>query len=750
MTLARRLVVVLAAMVAVNPTVAAQPPASQDGERPTFQTVRAESEIRVDGVMEEAAWSRAARVPVPYEYQPGDNIPAPVQTDCFVTYDTQNLYIGCRALDPRPAEIRAHLMDRDAMDTFVQDDHIGFMLDTFNDERRAFQFRVNPLGVQADAIFSEQDGIEDFSWDTIWSSAGRVTDEGFVVEIALPFNQLRFPASAGPQTWGLEIFRSWPRSVRHRIRSHRTDRDKGCILCQEGKLSGLDSLTAGRNLELDPTLTGSRTDTRSESPGGTLEDGPTIGDVGLTARWGMTPNMILSGAVNPDFSQVEADVAQLDINTRFALFYPEKRPFFLEGLDYFTTPEQAVFTRTVADPSGGAKLTGKQGPHAVGVFVTHDRLNNLLLPSNAGSDFATDEGDVTGTVVRYRGDVASRSTAGFLFAGRESGPYHNRVLGPDVMLGLTPSDTVRVQYLHSDTAYPETIVAAYGQPEGAFGGNALSAQYDHFSRFWFWSLAYTDRDGGFRADSGFIPRVDLRQGTGMVQRRFWGGSKSWFTTFDVSAQIMRATDHDGELTDQGAYLQAAYSGPGQSQVVGLAGRETEVFGGVTYDKALGQATVQAKPSGALSLGVNASVGDAVDYTENRPADRIALAPFLEWKVGKPLNLQFNHALERLSVDQGWLYTANLSQLRAVYHFNVRTFARAILQYTHVTRDPALYSSPIASRTAQLFSQYLFSFKINPQTVLLAGYSDNYASANRVDLSQTNRTFFVKIGYAWVL
>ena len=220
MAAARRLAVVAAGLAAASTAAAQAPAAGQAAEgRPAFQTVRADSEIRVDGVMEEAAWQRAARIPLPYEYQPGDNVPPPVQTDCFVTYDTRNLYIGCRALDPRPAEIRAHLMDRDEIDTFVQDDHIGFMLDTFNDERRAFQFRVNPLGVQADAIFSEQDGIEDWSWDTIWASAGRVTADGYVVEMALPFSQLRFPASARSQTWGLEVFRSWPRSVRHRIRS---------------------------------------------------------------------------------------------------------------------------------------------------------------------------------------------------------------------------------------------------------------------------------------------------------------------------------------------------------------------------------------------------------------------------------------------------------------------------------------------------------------------------------------------------
>ena len=318
------------------------------------------------------------------EWQPGDNIPAPVQTQCLVTYDARNLYVAFRALDPKPGDIRAHFMDRDDTDTLIQDDHVGLMIDTFNDERRAFQFRVNPLGVQADAIFSEQDGVEDFSWDMIWASVGRITDEGYIVEIALPLKQLRFPAGSGVQTWGFEAFRSWPRNVRHRITSQRRDRNKGCILCEENKITGLEGLAQGRNAELDPTATFSRTDELASPADSSLTSGDPKAEFGLTGRWNVTSSMTLNGTVNPDFSQVEADVAQLDVNQRFALYYPEKRPFFLEGIDYFTTPIQAVFTRTVADPYFGAKLTGKQGGNAMGLFVTRDRINNLLIPSNAG------------------------------------------------------------------------------------------------------------------------------------------------------------------------------------------------------------------------------------------------------------------------------------------------------------------------------------------------------------------------------
>ena len=174
-------------------------------------------------------------------------------------------------LIPDPSKIRAHLMDRDAINTFVQDDHVTVLIDFFNDERRAFQFRVNPLGVQADAIFSEMDGYEDFSWDAIWDSKGRITEFGWVVEISIPFNQLRFPKTDEPQTWGVSAERSYPRNVRHRMASHKRSRDVNSVLSQLNKLSGFQGMKTGLNIEIDPTLTVNRTDERSDFPDGELK-----------------------------------------------------------------------------------------------------------------------------------------------------------------------------------------------------------------------------------------------------------------------------------------------------------------------------------------------------------------------------------------------------------------------------------------------------------------------------------------------
>lgn len=751
----------LFSIVALANGLAAQAPAPPPAEtttRPalpppvTFTVKAAGSPIQVDGVLDEPAWAGAVVIPVAYEWSPGDNIPAPVRTDCLVTYDRARLYVAFRAHDPRPQEIRAHLMDRDDTDTLIQDDHVGLMIDTFNDERRAFQFRLNPLGVQADAIFSEQDGIEDFSWDMIWDAKGRITAEGYTIEVALPLKQLRFQPGEGVQTWGFEAFRSWPRNVRHRLSSQPRDRDKLCLLCQENKVTGFQGLAQGRNLEFDPTATFGRTDTRAAAVSPSLERGDIDRDIGLSARWSVTPNFTLNGAANPDFSQIEADVAQLDVNQRFALYYPEKRPFFLEGIDFFTTPIQAVFTRTVADPYGGAKLTGKQGANAVGVFVTHDRLNNLLLPSNQGSDNTTLDDEVTSVVGRYRRDVGRGSTFGALFAGREGSGYHNRQAGLDLFWQASQSDSVRAQYIRTDTQYPGAAASALGLRNGAFGGDGYWIDLTHVTRAWMAFATYEAYSPGFRADMGFVPRVDVRTFQGQGQRRWQRGAGAWFNTIDLGLRGWRTTEWDWDLSEQTVAAFVTYQGPYQSQVQFNMPRDVVVFEGVRYEYFRPNFFFTVKPGGNVSLGVTARVGGGVDYTNAREATSVLqVGPQLEYRPIRQLNLNFSHTLDRLSVPGGRLYQANLSQLKAVYNFNVRAFFRAILQYTDIAREPARYVVPVEDHSRRLFTQFLFSYKLNPQTVLFLGYSDNSTAERRgADLLRMDRTFFVKLGYAWVL
>ena len=740
----------LLALVAA-PALAAQttaPPRAPLPRPASYRIQPATGDIAVDGRMDEPTWESAAKISLDYEWFPGDNVRPPVETDCRMAHDTGNLFIACHAIDPHPERIRAHYADRDDLDRVPGDDHILLLIDPFNDERRGFQFRVNAVGVQMDALFATAEGIEDFSWDAIWASAGRIGEDGYTVEIQIPFRSLRFPETAGEQTWGVIIERSWPRSNRHRMQSAPRDRNNACLLCEANKVTGFAGITPGSNVELYPTLTSRRTDLRLPFPAGPLESGDVEVDPGLDVRWGITSNISLNATANPDFSQVEADVAQLDVNTRFALFFPERRPFFLEGADFFATPFQVVFTRTVADPTGGLKLTGKLGGTGLGVFSAHDRVTNLLFPANQSTADTSLELNTLSSAVRYRQDLGQASYVGALYTGRESFEgYSNRVGGADAFLLLSPTNSVRLQALGSVTEYPEAVAQAFGQPEGQFGGVALGAFYQHQSSDWFATLDLEELSPDFRADAGFIPRVDLRAAEGTLTRTIFGQPGQPFTQLQFGATGAVRTDHDWTLTDRSTGLNAFWLGPAQTSVLLEGFQDRERLADVDHELTRGRITIQSQPWGSARLGLVARVGEELDVANNRTAANLGLSPSARLYVGRRLNVNLQHDFQRLSAEGARVFTVNLLQSRIVYHLNLRTFVRAIVQYQHIDRNPAAYSFPVEETSSSVFTQLLISYKLNPQTVAFVGYSDSHRGTDAIELTRANRTFFVKLGYA---
>ena len=704
--------------------------------------------VAIDGVLDEPAWAHALEIPLPWEFDPRDHQPAVVETTCLLIYDEDALYVAFRAGDPLPERIRARLSDRDAA---FDDDWVGFYLDTFHDQRRAFEFLINPLGVQMDLIRSEVGGDdEDASWDAIWRSAGRVTEDGYVVEAAIPFTSLRFQGGAGPQTWGFLAFRARPRSVERKFASVALDKDVDCVLCQAQEIRGFAEAEPGKNLELDPTVTTGLTETRRSFPDGDFTDDGTDLEPGLTGLWGVTPNLTLSATVNPDFSQVEADVAQLDVNTRFTLFFPEKRPFFLEGADYFSTPIDTVFTRNVSAPDWGVKLTGKQGPHAVGVFVSEDSVTNLVIPGSQSSRTVFLDRSSTDAVVRYRRDVGASSTVGVLATSREGTDYSNRVYGVDGLVRLSDADRLSFQALGSATRYPEAIVSELGQPRGTFEDTAWLASYTHSASDWGWRLRAEDRGTDFRADLGFVPQVGSRMGNAKVRRTWWGGDDDRWTRFEVDANYDYAENQQGTLLDKELELGVEAEGPWQSFVRLEWGGRDQTFAGVEF---AGQeewvGIVGVRPTQAFRFHLFAKVGDDVDFANVRPAEALRVEPTVEVNVGRHFRMEVRHNLERFDVDAGRLYTANLTQVTAVYQLSLRMFVRLVSQYTRIDRRPESYTFEVEGETEQLFDQLLVSYKINPQTVAFVGYSDTHLGNGEYSLTQRDRTIFMKVGYALV-
>lgn len=718
--------------------------------------------VTLDALLDEEAWSRAVAIPLPFEVSPGDNAAAPVVTQCRLIYDADHLYLGCTAEDPSPDAIRAYVVERDQIDGH---DRIVLTVDPFHDQRRAFQFGVSALGVQSDAVLAQQGAMSpdqgpaamalDASWDAIWRSAGRITDDGYVVEAAIPFRSLRFPRPNGEDaTWGIYLSRLWPRGSIVETRSAAWDRSDGCLLCQANTARGLSGISPGAGVQLAPTLTASRT-TRRDGAEAPLVTEPLDGAAGLDAQWSVTSDLTLDLTANPDFSQVEADVAQLDVNTRFALFFPERRPFFLEGADFFATPIQAVFTRSIADPTAGAKLTGKLGPNAVGLLLARDRGNQLLLPGSQSSAAATASGGATTTIARFRRDLGGSSTVGALVTAREGDGYHNRVGGLDAFYRPAASMTVEAQLLRSDTEYPAAIAAQHAQPTGAFSGHAALLRTRWETRSW--SLFGQARlvEPEFRADAGFLSQAGVRGGNANIVRRWWGDRESWFTDLRLEAGVWRTETLDADPLHGGFWFGLGYGGPGQSSFGVFPNVFMhEHFAGTTYE---GMTQVwfdlRAAPSGGLSLGVNGMVGDAVDVANERLGVEVRLSPFVTTRLGRHLEVTIQHTHQQLDHEGARVHTATLSQLRTVYNFSPRSYVRAIAQYRRVDRDTARYTDPVDRRSTSLLTQLLYAYELSPQTVFFLGYAEDGAGHVGVDdvrtpLTTRGRTLFVKLGYAW--
>ncbi len=711
-----------------------------------YRVPRASTEIVLDGAVDDAAWDGALRIELGYEVEPGENVPPPVRTVCLVTYDDRHVYFGFRAADPDPSAIRARYSDRDRG---WEDDWVGVVLDTFNDQRRAYELFSTPLGVQIDAINDEVGSTYDQSWNAIWKSAGRITEDGYEVEMAIPFHQIRFESTEGGQVWGFDAVRSYPRRQRHHIGVFPRDRGSNSYLGQTVKLTGIEGISPGSNLEVIPTLTASRTDTRSDLGDPELRSGDPDADVGASVRWGVTPNVSLNGAVNPDFSQVEADVLQLDINEQFALFFEETRPFFLEGSDYFNTDLQLVHTRTILDPAVAGKLTGKNGRHTWGVFSARDDRTNLIVPGAEGSSGALFDLANASSVGRYRLDFGSNSTVGATVTDRRAEGYANSVASADTVWRITDADLVKASFARSRTTYADAMVDALDTPAGPIADEAITLEYNHGVREWWVNARYEDFGDDFRSDLGFRPRVGFRSLWTGGARIWWGeDDEPWFRRAWGGA-VTRSEFQDGTKLEELVQTWANARGPRESQIAGTFEIGRRVHQGIEFDvwTLEAGAFVQATADAAFALDVTA--GDWIDFEHTRAAKRLFVRPSFRYTAGRHLYIHFAHILSRLDVDGGRLFEVHAPELRLIQQFNTRAFLRLVLQYTTVERDPSLYTDPVDADTQSLFTQLLFTYKINPQTALYAGYSDNQASDDRFSLTRTDRTLFLKLGYAFV-
>jgi len=722
------------------------------GERPVKTPVRVprvENSIRVDGRLEEPVWERALVMAVDNEVRPGDNVPAPVHTDMLLAYSETHFYVAFRAEDPDPSRIYAHLCDHDEM---WDDEWVVIGIDTYNDQRGGYEFACNPLGIQGDTASGiHGDGN---TWDGIWDSAGRIFDWGYSVEMAIPFSTLRFQRVSGDQVWGVDAVRSYPREVRHHISLYPRDRDDNCYRCQMDKLVGFQGATPGRNLEIDPTVSVVASQFREDFPTGDFYPKPENlqpeSEFGVTARWGVTPNITLAGAVNPDFSQVEADAFQLDVNRQFALWYEEKRPFFLESAGAFDN----FYSRSIASPIWAGKVTAKAGDNTFGALVARDELTNLIVSGSQSSGYAPLDMESTAATLRYARDIGDMSNVSTYFNSREGGDYHNRVAGAELEVWFTENANLSLEGSTSLTQYPGAVLSAYeGQPEGDFSGGAYEISAGHYTSGLDVYANYSDVDDDFRTDLDFMPRVGYRHAEAGAGHTWQRGAGSWWTMFNVGGCYTHEELQNGTKYTRGANIWVNHEGPSQSfaDLNGWAGKK--VFAGEEFDTWELDLGAGFWPSSSLFTFASLSYGEEVDYDNVRTGRELIVSPSIELKLGRGLSTEMAYEFERFTVEGDELYHAHLSRLKAVYQFSRRLFVRGILQHSREVYNTALYADSrpdLEENESYLSSQVLLSYKLNPQTVFFLGYSDSHRGDQDIDLTQSGRTVFAKIGYAWVL
>ncbi len=716
-----------AAAPSAAPIAPPQSPVVVDGAgMPSFSIPRVEETVVIDGRLDEPVWAQATRLSGFSEYRPVDSQRASERTDVLVWYSPDALHFGIIANDSDPSSVRATRADRDSLE---REDSVRIFLDTFDDRRRAFVFGVNPLGAQEDGVQTEGafnagrtfGGIVDLSPDYQFDSSGRLTPDGYVVEVRIPFKSLRYP-SAAEGRWGINVLRKTQRTGRE---DTWTDAKRvASFLGQAGTMTGLRDMRRGVVTELQPFVTGASNGTRALD--GRFSRGGLDVSPGANLRLGFT-NLSLDTTVNPDFSQVESDAAQVTVNERFALFFAEKRPFFLEGIELFATPGQLVYTRRIADPSVGAKLTGKIGRTGLAFLSAVDE-------AGPGSTWVN--------LARLRRDVGTDSLAGVTYTDRTGNGESNRVLAADARIVF------------------KKLYYVLGQVGGSWtdrDGRAMAApfwavEFDRTARLWGFHYKLGGIGDGFEARSGFVPRNNIVELQAFNRLSYYGSRGSLVegvTVFGGPTRLWRYADfgrsraiEGGESLNITATLRGGWSlniqparsfvhfdvdGPDSyvSNVSGTYSVTTPVFEHFN-------AKVEVKSGGT------AIFAEAADGRETRVTTTLGLRPTQSARIEASLVASRIHRDQ----DNTEFARSTIPRLKAEYQPRRSLFFRVITEYRSERRAAESFKG--------LRTDWLLSFEPTPGTVVFLGYGasqerdpDRFGTAA---LRRTSDGFFVKLAY----
>jgi len=733
-------------------------------QAPSVAIPRIDTEVTVDGRLDEAAWRQATRLDGFRQYQPVDGRPAEDSTVVLVWYSPTAIHFGIMAYDREPGSVRATLADRD---NIGNDDAVTIYLDTFNDRRRAYFFSSNALGVQDDGVRSEggftassfMAGLLDRNPDFIFQTKGERTPYGYVIEMRIPFKSLRYAGGAN-QTWGLNVYRVTQRTG---YVDTWTDvrRASASFLGQAGSITGIHDIRHGVVTELQPTLT-------FEAPGnrqtdGSFSRGDVHAEVGGNVRLGFT-KLTLDGTINPDFSQVESDAGLVTLNQRFALFFPERRPFFLEGIELFASPNNLVYTRTIANPLAGAKITGKFGSWTVA------HLSAVDEDPNAPNAFAS--------LTRVRRDLGDNSVVGLTVTDREQDGGHNRVLSGDTRLVFK-----KLYYFAAQLAGSSTRDMSGGASRTA---PLWELEVDRTGRSFGFNYKVTGIDKDFTASSGFIPRTGVAsahvfnrfsaygaRGALIEQATFFGGIEQLWRYQDflahapiegqvsgnLSLRLRGGWNIGGSAADAFTRFQPVeYSG---YTVSGPNGPVPMRLSEGVFDAINGSVTVSTPLYQMWNASVKVEGGTAPIYPEAARGHYLSSSATLSLRPRPAVRVAGTLAYARLVRLNGSEFGRSIiPRLKVEVQPNRSLFFRLVSEYRSerqaelrdaTSGDLLLINNALVPgrHTDRLRMDWLVSYEPTPGTVAFFGYGSTLDGARPLslhELRRVNDAFFVKVAY----
>lgn len=745
------LAVALLSVVASGRPLAAQepaPPAVQQvrplgvlAGRPSIRPTRAAIPPRIDGRLDDPIWQLITPITDFVQYEPVDGASPTELTEMYVAFDSNHLYFAFYAHYFDPSIMRANRVDRDRA---FEDDLLTIYLDTFMDQQRCFDFDINAYNVQGDGIInlstiSERGaGIPraDRSWDALFESGTQIVEDGFTVEMSIPFKSLRYPQlpPGVPHQWGFQFVREIKERDRESIVWAPMTRDVRSFMGQMGVLEGMTDLSTSHNLEILPTVTGIRFGSLDPSTGefGTSNQS----EAGVNVKYGVTSNLTADFAFNPDFSQIESDLPQIEINQRFPLFFPELRPFFIEGNEIFEIagPVPLVHTRTIVDPLYGAKLTGKAGRFTVGTLVANDEAPGNL---NDEIDPAFDRSAQT-FIGRAKYDLYTESHIGAIVTNRDFLDSRSTITGVDTGLRLS-----RIHRL--------SIVAVRASHRDVDGfqrsGHMFDLQLRRNGRNFDWSVETYEISPDFDTDVGFVRRRNQRRVDGNLSYRWF--PQSWILDWGPRVTYGKNWNFDGVIEDENLREAVTFSFARNLRGGAAHTRDVERFGGINFLKHR-YSLLGGVNNRTFTANLAWSTGDQIFFDPERPylGREVATQIGVGLRPFSRLQSQVRVRTSRFSdvVRGDRVFDIKIIRALTTFQFTERLLVRNITEYD--TFDKTLDLN------------ILLTYRVNGGTVFYVGYDDHYRQEDLIDIladlheqrflsnamRRTNRAIFAKFQY----